>query len=240
MNILLNRWLLYQTLACRVWARAAFYQAGGAYGFRDQLQDVMALTLAQRDIARAQICCGPPRGSSSKATFSIGGIRRPAEACAPVSPMIFYGCRMRSSTTLKSRATSVFSMRSFPSSTGPRSRRGRTSRISSPACPRKRGTLFEHCARALDRSLAVGSHGLPLIGTGDWNDGMNRVGAAGKGESVWLGWFLHTVLWEFAPTGRRSRRAPARRDVAAACQRAQSIARTRSVGWRMVSARLLR
>ena len=60
------------------------------------------------------------------------------------------------------------------------------------------GTLFEHCARALDRSLAVGSHGLPLIGTGDWNDGMNRVGSAGKGESVWLGWFLHTNLWEFA------------------------------------------
>ena len=60
------------------------------------------------------------------------------------------------------------------------------------------GTLFEHCARALDRSLAVGSHGLPLIGTGDWNDGMNRVGREGKGESVWLGWFLHTILWEFA------------------------------------------
>ena len=61
-----------------------------------------------------------------------------------------------------------------------------------------RATLFEHCARALDRSLAVGSHGLPLMGTGDWNDGMNRVGQDGKGESVWLGWFLHTILWEFA------------------------------------------
>ena len=112
--------------------------------------------------------------------------------------MIFYGCRMRSSNTLKSPATSVSSTRSFPSLMGRPSRRGRTSRISSPECPRQSGTLFEHCARALDRSLAVGSHGLPLIGTGDWNDGMNRVGSAGKGESVWLGWFLHTNLWEFA------------------------------------------
>ena len=92
MNIMLNRWLLYQTLACRVWARSAFYQAGGAYGFRDQLQDVMALMVAQRDIARRRYC-GPPRGSSSRATFSTGGIRHQAAACAPVSPMIFYGCR---------------------------------------------------------------------------------------------------------------------------------------------------
>ena len=70
--------------------------------------------------------------------------------------------------------------------------------LSSPRSSAEQGTLFEHCARALDRSLAVGAHGLPLIGTGDWNDGMNRVGPEGRGESVWLGWFLHTTLWEFA------------------------------------------
>ena len=151
MNMLLNRWLLYQTLACRIWARAAFYQAGGAYGFRDQLQDVMALTVAN-ETSRVRSYCAPPRGSSWKETSSTGGIRRPAGAFGPVSPMICYGCLMRSSTTLKSRATSLFSTRSFPSSTGRLSRPGKTSRTSSHMFPRK-AVPCSSIARA--RSTAV-------------------------------------------------------------------------------------
>ena len=97
--------------------------------------------------------------------------------------------------------------------------KGKTNRISSRAFRKLRATLFEHCARAIDRSLGVGSHGLPLMGTGDWNDGMNRVGQDGKGESVWLGWFLHTVLWEFAKIADASRRTPASRNLAPSRQR---------------------
>ena len=90
-----------------------------------------------------------------------------------------------------------------------------------PRVSETHATLFEHCARALDRSLAVGSHGLPLMGTGDWNDGMNRVGEHGKGESVWLGWFLHTILWEFAKVADCARRTRARGNLAAPCERAE-------------------
>ena len=101
-------------------------------------------------------------------------------------------------------------------------------------------TLFEHCARALDRSLAVGAHGLPLIGTGDWNDGMNRVGEGGKGESVWLGWFLHATLSAFAPLaearGESARAATWQRHAAAL----RDVARARGLGRRLVPARLLR
>ena len=195
-NILTNGWLNYQTLACRIWARSGFYQSGGAFGFRDQLQDVLSLLHTKPNLAREQIllCASrqfkegdvqhwwhPPKGRGVRTTCSDDYLWLPFVASKYITVTGDQDILEEDIPFLEGRLLNAFE----------------ESYYDLPIRSDVSANLYEHCVKAIEHGLRFGEHGLPLIGSGDWNDGMDKVGQHGKGESVWLAFFLYDILVRF-------------------------------------------
>jgi len=196
-DLLMNRWLLYQTVSCRLWARSGYYQPGGAFGFRDQLQDVMALSLTRPDLQREH-CCAPRAGSSRRRCPALVARTERPRYTHPLFGRPAVAAPRRGHYVRTTGDADILDER-VPFLEAPLLTPDVQEAYLQPRVLPEPWPLFEHCVRAIDKGLTVGAHGLPLIGCGDWNDGMNLVGRQGRGESTWLGFFLHVVLSEFAP-----------------------------------------
>ena len=198
MNLMLNGWLQYQVISCRLWARSGFYQSGGAYGFRDQLQDCLSIAHLWPEIARAQILLHAkhqftegdvqhwwhePDGNGVRTRFTDDRLWLPYVTSEYIRITGDSAILMEQLSFLEDAPLSEFE----------------DERYSKPTISEAKSSLYDHCIRAVEVSLSFGGHGLPLMGAGDWNDGMNTVGNKGMGESVWLGWFLASVLEMISP-----------------------------------------